>query len=485
MTTTFVVPDNPGTRITFVGETTLRPPSSIADTVAVLFTHDWGPLNAPQRLTSFGDWEPLYSTSDSDGKDAVLGAFVGNGMQVGLAAAGNVIAMRIGTSSAAKAAHNFTNTTPATALTLTALYEGTRGDDLTVTIDSDPNDAAKDRLRVLLDGVTVEKYSYTKTNITALAAAINARPSRYVSAAAPISGVALTHVSNTALTGGNDGSSVTTTEYQTGLDALEFEDFSVLTVANLADESIFAQIVSWLDAQEEEQRPLEAVIGGDTDEALADAITAVASLRDIHLVRLAAGNVHDDFLDKDISMAQLAPRVAGALAGAGEERALTFMPLAGVTLLDPIEVPTDALRTASDAGLTALRRASVPGADVIVNRGVTTFNDQDDLVRPYAIFSDPRLVRVLDLFLRRVKTRGDAETIGLPNSEETRTHVNEIGRAEIARLAADNLIVNTAEDAPFFNALEPTDDAPDLIPFEFGWRFNYTTNYLVGVGRIR
>lgn len=482
--TTFTVPENPGTKITWVGETTVAPPAAISDTVAILVTHDWGPLREVTELQSFADWESIFGNSDSDGRDAVLGAFVGNGVPGSGAQAGSVLVYRMGDDTAATALLHLQKTGPANAVTLTARYEGTRGNDLSAVVESDPVDPTnKDRLRILLDDVTVERYSYAKASTDVLVDAINTR-SKYVTAVQDSAG-ALTHVSATPLAGGDDGTPVTVTEYQDGLDAVEFSPFSVLAFSNLTDSAIMAAVQSWVDTQDDEMRPVEVVFGGPDDETLTEALTRTAAFNDFHVVSIGAGNLHDDFLDKDISFAKFAPRVAGALAGIGEKRALTYLPFAGITLLDPIEVPTDSLRLASDSGLTALTRASVAGADLVVNRGVTTFTDELDLVHPIRIFSDPRLVRILDLFLRRVKQRGDSELIGLPNSEETRAAAADIGKAELAQLVTDGLIVNTQEDAPFFRVLDNDPDNPDMIRFEFGWLFTYTTNFLVGVGRIR
>lgn len=480
----FVIPENPGTSVEFVGEQTVRPPASIADTVGLLITHDWGPLRAPTKVNNFGEFESIFGNSDTDGRDAVLGAFAGDGRRGG-ARAGSVIVYRLATGAAAKATHTFQNTAPANALTLTAKYEGTRGNDLSVVIEDDPaSPGTRDRVRILLDGVTVERFAYTSTAIDELVARINGN-SKYVDAVQVATGTALTPAAGTALTGGADGTPVTGVQYDDGLSALEFQPLSIVGAGNLIDGTIQAAALSWAQTQEQQMRPVELVFGGPAGETLDQAKTRTALVRDPHVVSLGAGTFHDDFLDKNVGTAKLVGRAAGALAGIGEARSLTYLPFVGLTIVDPVEATTDRLREAADAGVTVFRRASVPDADLVVSKGVTTFTSLLDPVRPLQIFGDPRLVRVLDLFLRSIKQRGDAEIIGLPNSEETQAAALDIVRSEINALIDGGLILNTPGNQPFAR-IEPLDPLqPDAIVAEFGWTFAYTTNYFVGQGRVR
>lgn len=485
-------PANPGTYMTLVGESTVRPPASVAQTVAIPIIHDWGPLGSeegPQLLESFGEFDAAFGNSDTAGRDAALGAFVGPGVP-GQPGAGGVIVYRMATNAAARSAKTAQNTKESgkNAITFTAVYAGVRGNRISYAVEADPVDASKARVRILFDGATQERYSYPKANIKALVEALNAR-SNFVTATLVEDGTALNTTAGTSLEAGNNGESVTSTEWLDALAALEFEDFSVFAPYDLTDAEVIASIFSWVQTQDEEQRPVECVFGGKEEEDLTAAITAVEDIRDPHVIRIAGGKFHDDFLDKDISTSQLAPRIAGVLAGRGEESSLTFAPLAGLKQVGTVTIATDELQAAWEAGLTVFRRTSRTDADLIVAKGVTTFNSQTDATRPYELFSDPRIVRVSDLFKRRMKVWGDENIVGDTRvTEETKAAVRQRGHAEIEDMLSRGLILpgESPDEQPFFRIIDnPGDNLKDAIAYEWGAIFARTTNFLIGMGKVR
>jgi hypothetical protein len=490
--TKFAVPENPGTIINFASETTQRPSASIAATVAVPIVHDWGPLGADEgslRVNSFGEFDAVFGDSDTSGRRAVLGAFIGSGVP-GQPGAGSVIVYRDAVAAdAKKAALTVKNADDANALTLTARYFGERGDRLSIIIDDDPTTEANDRLRLLFDGLTVERYSYPQADIEALVAVINAR-SKWITATKVATGKALKATAGTSLAGGADGETLTGEEWAATLTALEFEPFSVFVGAALTDEAIQAAVHAWVQTQADQMRPIFAVFGGPADETLDEAITRTEDLRSPHVVSLGAGNFHDTFLGSDVNTAEIAPRVAGALAGLSEERSLTNLKFAGLSVIGEAAVPTDRLAEAKEAGITAFRRTSSAEAELKVNWGVTTYIDDTVPAMDPAIFGDPRLVRIIDGFIRGMVEWGDENIVGnTVVNEATKAAVRSEGRSRINALRDRGLILpgETEAEEPFFNVLDPEDvDAPlDSVPFEFGWKFGRTTNFLIGNGRVK
>jgi hypothetical protein len=491
MTPTAIVrPDNPGTYIALVGDQTVRPSPNLAQTVAIPIVHDWGPLckdEGPILLNSFGEFDAIFGNGATSGRDAVLGAFVGPGVP-GEPGAGGVLVYRMasGSAKAAKIIIKNTAEAPASALELTALFTGERGNRISAAVETDPANEVNDRLRILFDGVTVERYSYSPTNITELAEAINARASKYVTAEKVATGVKLAHTAGTTLAEGNNGSTLTVEQWDEALASLEFKDFSIFAPFDLTDSSILAVIFSWVQTQAEQMRPVTCVVGGKDSETIDEAITRTAALRDPHFISVAGGQFHDDFLDKDVDTSQLAPRIAGVVAGRGEESSLTFCPMAGLHQIGTVNITTDELQEAAEAGLTVFRRTTREDADLIIARGVTTFISKTDKVRPYELFSDPRIVRVGDLFLRRMKDWGDQNIVGPTRVlETTKVAVRQQGQKELEALVRRGLI--EAQDAngnkPFFRIVEQN-EVPDAIVFEFGWIFVRTTNYLIGTGKV-
>ena len=154
-----------------------------------------------------------------------------------------------------------------------------------------------------------------------------------------------------------------------------------------------------------------------------------------------------------------------------------------------VVIGTDELAAAAEAGLTVFRRASRADADLIIAKGVTTFNSTTDPTHPYELFSDPRIVRVGDGFLRRMKEWGDEKIVGPTRVvDTTKAAVRQKGLAEIKELEGRKLILpgETTAEEPFFRIVEdPGENLEDAIVFEFGFKFARTTNLLIGTGKVR
>jgi hypothetical protein len=497
MATQIIKPDLPSTIIRWIGQAATRILPTLNQVVAVPIVHDWGPMlgdtanavtGAPggvEVYTSLAQWEAVYGTGDTPGRDAVVGAFLGMGVPGG-GGAGGVITPRMGTVAAAAATITRQNTTPANALTLTAKYKGVRGNLLSIVIEADPQTAANDRLRLLFNGVTVESYSYVRTDIASLAAAINAT-SRWVVASGVISGVALATTTGVTLAGGNDGSTLTTVEWQAAQDALAFKDFGVFAPYNLTDVPTKVQLATWLQSLADGMRPVRAVFGGAAGEdpavAAVTELTSNPSLRNEQIVRLGGGTWHDDLLNKDFSTAQLAPRIAGIVAARGLKAALTGAKLGGLHVVGNTGPSDASVLAAKRGGVTCLRRVSAPDAELAVAWGVTTFISTTTAGKPYEFFSEPRIVGVLNDFQRRMTSWGNDIVIGdLMVTDDTRREVSKQGRKILDEYEAEGI----AQPGTGFIVV-PTETDPslaDTITFQFGFKPSRTANFLVGEGRI-
>jgi phage tail sheath gpL-like len=101
----------------------------------------------------------------------VIGALNGQGVENG--GAGQVLVKRLASSSAARATKTVANTTPVTAMTLTAKWTGTRGNLISYTIGNDPRVATNDIFTVYVNGVAQEVFTYVDADVAGLAAQIN------------------------------------------------------------------------------------------------------------------------------------------------------------------------------------------------------------------------------------------------------------------------------------------------------------------------
>lgn len=491
MTATFVAPDNPGVDVTFVGERTIRPAAAAAATIGIPFTADWGPVGSEDgtvRMNSFGEYDGNFGNTKNAGRKAVLGGFIGPGT-AGNPGAGSVIGYRMATSAVKAASIKVKNSKEAAedALELIGFYKGTRGNRISYVVEADPANAANDRLRILFDGLTVEKYIYAEADVTALGAAINKR-SNYVKATVLKSGTALKPSAGTSLAGGDDGDTLTAEEWVEALGAFEFEPITVFAPFNLEDNAIGATVVAWVETQVTEMKPVSAVLGGKAAETLEEAIERTAAYESDHIISIGGGTFHDDTIEADVSTAQLVPRVAGALAGLGEEKSLTNLRFSSLTVVGAPAIATDELALAAENGVVAFRRTSSEDAELKIARGCTAYlADTDE--KPKEIFGDPRQIRVMDLFIREIVEWGNEFIVGPTRVEEaTMKAVKAKGEAMLADRRERGLILPGATDAekPYFAVLDPVSvGAPeDSIPFEFGWKFARTTNYMIGRGKV-
>lgn len=492
---TFVKPENPGTVVTIIGERIQSIPATFAETVAVPIVADWGPLGSERTaeqkvpLQRFEEYEALYGSSDTPGRRAVYQAFKGMGVN-GQGGAGAVIPYRMAVAGAAAAFRIFNNTGAAPAITLTAKYKGTLGNSITVAIGPDSRDATRDIVRLLLNGAEVERYVYTKTNITDLAAQINLR-SKYVVASAVTSGTALAVTAGQVLQTGNSGDVLDNAAWLAAFEALEFEQFTLIAPYNLTDATTRAAFVEWVRQMSAANRPVMGVIGGLAAETLADALTRSAAINDPDLVNVGVGTYRDSALARDLSTAELAPRIAGILAARGLKSALTFADVADLTVVGATGVQSDELVAAKNGGVTVLARSETGESDLHVNWGVTTFTDKASASRPYEYFSEPRLVRMNHIFIRNIRQYGNSKIVGdLPVGDDARDALRVEGTRLINEMLRDGLLEpgtpGTQIEPPYFRTPVPNDPAlRDAVLFEFGWAAAFTANFVIGVGRVR
>jgi hypothetical protein len=479
----------PQTRVHFRGlrAPTIRP--SVGATVAIPGgDHDWGPLYTelakPEVISSFAQWTERYGDSDTELRTAVAGAFAGQNLS-GAGGAGGVIPVRMGTG-AARASITLQNTAAANAVELTAQWTGVRGNDYDLVIDADPADANRDRVRIRFRGAVIETYTYARADLAAFVAAVNARKMGNVTAELLADGVGLALTAGSSLVGGTNGAVPNGADHLAAQDALAFQPFTILAPANLTDPAIRASYLAWIRAQEDDGRPVVMVEGGAAGETIDDAIARTVATADPHVVNFGVGTYHDDLLDKDLSTAQLAPRMAGILAAKGEDKALTGAEVGGLHIVGATGISAEDAQLGVQRGVTLLIRTDSDEADLRVAKGLTTFTDDADENRPRYIFEEPRFIRIMDLFVRNLKRWGDKNIIGnVPVNDDTRDAVRAEGSRLMGDLLARGLILTKAQGAegdPFFTVPVTTDDT---IPFSFGWQFAQTANYLLGDGTVR
>lgn len=478
------VPVRPGTDITFEGAPALKPAQNAADTVAVVITHDSGPANTVVDCPTFEKFTEIFGNSATGGRTAVASVFDGQGLP-GAGGAGNVLVYRQVSSEGAAGKVELENTAKAKALKLEAKFKGTRGDSISITVASDIAEVADNILTVLFNGVAVESYTYLKTNIKALAEAINANSSSLVIATELVTGTALELHAGSALTGGNNGSTLIGSDYLAACEALKFEQFVLLAFQDLVAAEIIATVKSWLAEMVDADRPVRLVTGGDEADTMAEAITRSSVAESDHIINLGVGTFLDDLVGETLSTAQLAPRVAGALAGLGLSRSGTFARFGSLHIVTGPQ--DDEIEEAITNGVTVFSEAVADDATTKIELCQTTYQVKTNPLKPFDIFSDPRLVAIMDLYIRNMKKWGDANSIGGVINLDTIAAVKQRGIEEQAALEKLKLI---KPGSGFLNIVSPqpneipTGGLRQAIVYAFGWDFLPTNLHLIGQGSV-
>ena len=308
-------------RVTNIGE----PQEAIVPQgiVAALFRASWGPLGEVTYLESA---DAVTSTFGSEGTtDAAIEAFRGGCRRV--------VGYRLG-SGGAKAAITLKDTaaTPADVVTITAKYEGVRGNDFKVTVRDSLADATKREL-LLYEGVTLLQtitFAEGTEEPQALVDAVNASNSPYITATKVADGNGvLATVTQQALTGGQDPT-VDGASYSAGLSAIEAIDWNVLAV-DTKDTATHAVVQTYIDRVRNEGKRVMAVVGEPTSVPLATRLADARAFNDPAIIYVANGFKGSDGVTREGYKA--AARVAGMVAAAQITESLTHYVVRNATEL--------------------------------------------------------------------------------------------------------------------------------------------------------
>jgi putative intracellular protease/amidase len=460
-------PTRPGTYVNWESVDVTTVPASIGSTVAVAFTHDWGPSETAVLVESLGEFKAVFGPSENTpGFAAVKQAFQGEGLD-GRGGAGAVVAFRMVGAAGAKATKVLSNTTPAPALTLTAKGDGSYGNRITVTVQDNASNPANSDLIILVDGSEAERFTYPDAGIQNLVDQINAG-SGWVTATATVTTVALGVVANQSFASGADGGTLLAADYTAAMSALEHARFAALAFENLTDATIVTSLKTWSENLNRNGKRFMTVIGGLANETITTAVTRAAAAASENIITLGMGSVQDAQLGV-LSSAQLAPRIAGILAAKGEAQSMTFARVAGVSIL--FGASEAEINQAFDAGVMVLSRDSNPDAPVRIEKALTTYTSKSNADKPYLVFRDPKNIRTMQGFEMEMAEWSDSNIIGRTAvNDKTRDFVVGETRSR-AQKRADLGVIQ-----PGFTVMVDPDPAPTdsdnfiaiMVGFAFG-----------------
>ncbi|MEW5935518.1 MAG: phage tail sheath N-terminal beta-sandwich domain-containing protein, partial [Bacillota bacterium] len=213
--------------------------------VAVPVKAHWGPVRQFVEITSEAGITDSYTADESGGATAY--AILRLAL---LGGAKKVLAYRLAGTSAAKASTVLKDGLAVDVLTLTALYEGTRGNGFKVTVRDNPVDPANKKDILLYEGtVLLRTFTFAKgaSIVDNAVAAINSDTgNRWITAAKLADGNGtLADVAGQAFAGGDSGiAGVQASDYTNWLAALETQVFDLLALDGVADSAIQTSVIA-------------------------------------------------------------------------------------------------------------------------------------------------------------------------------------------------------------------------------------------------
>jgi hypothetical protein len=451
-------------RVTSTGE--LPEAIVLQGIVAALFRASWGPLG---EVTYLENADAVTSTFGNSGTiDTALEAFRGGCRQV--------VGYRLG-GGGAKAAITLkdTSATPVDVVTITAKYEGVRGNDFKVTIRDSLTDTTKREL-LLYEGVTLlQTVAFAKgtTEPQDLVDAVNASNSPYITATklADGNGV-LAAVTQQPLAGGADPT-VDGASYDSGLSAIEAIDWNVLAVDS-EDPAIHSTVQTYIDRVRNEGKRVLAVVGEPTSIQLSTRLANAKTFNDPAIVYVANGFKGSDGVIREGYKA--AARVAGMIAAANITESLTHAVVKGATEL--VGALTNAeIEQAIQSGALVFTMSAQKQVQIEygINTFVTVIADMD------AGWKKIRRVRTRDNLMDRISATWEPLVGKISNSPDGRATLIAAAQGIINKMVAEGALLSgtivedknnppTGDSAWFVVQVDDLDSV-EKVYITFGFRF--------------
>ena len=319
------LPKLPGLYMNFKAAALAAVTTGDRGTVVVPYKAHWGKIGGFTELYRETDILNVFgSIEDSNGS-----TFYRTLRMCCLGGPKKILGYRLASSAAAKATLTLKDAENADKVTLSAKYEGERGNGFKATLAASLTDEGVYTLKLYEDTTLLKTYSFTTWQ--GLVDTVNADNS-YVTAAkaaanTDLSGNTFKPTTSAAFSGGNSGiTGVTAADYIAMLNVLEQETFNILTLDGVTDASIQTSVASWVINMRKNGKKIVAFMGGsnedDTcDEAVSRTISRSAGFNHEGIINVGTGVVLDDV---SYCSAEAAPYAAGLMAGQKMTESTTY-----------------------------------------------------------------------------------------------------------------------------------------------------------------
>lgn len=449
-------------RVTDVGE----PPEAIIPqgTVATLFRASWGPLGEVVTMESA---EAIPAMFGSGGTTDVIKENFRGGCR-------RVLGFRLG-SGGAKAVNTLQDGASVNVVKLEALYEGTRGNDFTVTVRDSLADENKRELLIYEKTTLRQTVEFAKGTAEpqSLVDAIKESNSPWVTATkiADGSGV-LAETTQSPLTGGEDPT-VTGEDYSTGLLAIEAIDWNALSV-DTNDVITHAVVQTYIDRVRNEGKRVIGVVGEPTSVEMATRFANSRAFNDPAIVYVANGFKGSDGITREGYLA--AARVAGMIAGSQITDSLTHAVVRGATeiagALTNAEIEQAILSGALVFTMSAQKQVHI---EYGINTFITVTADYD------AGWKKIRRVKTRDNLIDRIAYTWDPLIGKINNSPDGRATLIAAAQGIINKMVGEGALLGgtfmedpnnpPAGDSAWFAAYVDDLDSAEKVYITFGFRF--------------
>jgi len=276
-------------------------------TVAYPFTSDWGPVNTLKKISQANEFKALYNADKTALTAAKIYKHAYNGKPY------NLLGYRMATATAAKGTCTLKDDSNATSIALETLYPSARSFSAVVKVGVSGGKV----IQIVENGVVLMEVE--GSTVAALVSLLNA--SDYVRVTGTPGANLPANTAGTAFAGGNNGSSVTATEYAAFLDALEADATSnAFALDGVTDTGILATCDAFVKRVRPEGFYVTFVKGGpntwDSDAGLDLAIATSKASNNRGIINV--GNGVDGY-----TAAEMAIFIAARVAAVALNRTLT------------------------------------------------------------------------------------------------------------------------------------------------------------------
>ena len=375
---TMAVDTRPGIYVNLVSEAQ-RSLTPGVGTVFVVGRADWGTVDEVVSCRS----EQAVLDEYSDGES--LPKLARQALRGGAA---EVICLRIAGSTAAKADATLVdnNVTPANALTLTALHDGTRANGFDLAIKSVTTGVI---LEITEDGVLIESFVAPTSDNDDMADLINAG-SAYVAAEVTGTSGRDLGVQTASMTGGDSGTTVVAGDYTEAQDIALSSTFAAYVQDDDTTVANQDSVAAWADDQRDEGIRFIAVHGGASAATAANSRTRAEAMDSMSNVYVHPGFVDSD--GEDYTGQEAASRIAGMIANAGFTSSITFRTVVGVDR--PASVLTSSeIRQGLAAGVCQI---VADAGNIRLSRGINTLTSVGSTGQLARSFSKIRTVATVN-----------------------------------------------------------------------------------------